>query len=273
MDDNSGICYTWSGDKKIYESGELSISPDKVKFVDFYNSYAKPFIQYIFTSSNNPPGISLEEGTTMYTVGLRDSDIDINNYLTYTPPDGYELVSEDNKNDPGVKEYYMSKKFYCDPSITVYYGTAAKSFTYLTGGKTFYYKEIPSPPPPPDDEHAVIYVILDIGTDSQGFTTGTINCECEAVPDWLIPGTNNGNDTLGVRVQLTDGVDSSNDEVFYFSWVMKYGINESRSCRPIRPYYFSSAYFTTKSDGWVTEHSDGHKTYWEFDLTLYDLPI
>ena len=147
MVDNSGICYTWSGDKKIYESGELSISPDKVKFVDFNNSYAKPFISNIFTSSNNPPGISLEEGTAMYTVGLRDSDIDINNnnYLTYTPPDGYELVSEDNKNDPGVEEYYMSKKFYCDP-ITVYYGTAAKSFTYLIGGKTFYYKEIYKPP-------------------------------------------------------------------------------------------------------------------------------
>ena len=111
MADNSGICYTWSGDKKLYESGELSISPDKVKFVDFDNRYAKPFISNIFTSSNNPPGISLEEGTAMYTVGLRDSDIDINNnnYLTYTPPDGYELVSEDMKNDPGVEEYYMSK--------------------------------------------------------------------------------------------------------------------------------------------------------------------
>ena len=60
MVDNSGICYTWSGDKKIYESGELSISPDKVKFVDFNNSYAKPFISNIFTSSHNPPVIRLE---------------------------------------------------------------------------------------------------------------------------------------------------------------------------------------------------------------------
>ena len=199
MADNSGICYTWSGDKKIYESGELSISPDKVKFVDFDNRYAKPFIQYIFTSSNNPPGISLEEGTAMYTVGLRDSDIDINNnnYLTYTPPDGYELVSEDNKNDPGVKEYYMSKKFYCDPSITVYYGTAAKSFTYLTGGKTFYYKEIPAPPP---DRHHYFYVRVDISSNSPG----TISCSCNGV-DW-IPGTDNANVTLRIGVHVYYGL-------------------------------------------------------------------
>lgn len=84
--------------------------------------------------------------------------------------------------------------------------------------------------------------------------------------DWLIPGTNNGNDRMGVRVQLTDGVDSSNDEVFYFSWIMKDGINETRSCRPIWPYYCSSAYFTTKSNGWVKEHSDGHKSYWSFQI-------
>ena len=43
----SGIVYTWSGSKKIYESGELSISPDKVKFVDFGNNYAVPFISNI----------------------------------------------------------------------------------------------------------------------------------------------------------------------------------------------------------------------------------
>ena len=257
MADNSGICYTWSGDKKIYESGELSISPDKVKFVDFDNSYAKPFIQHIFTSSNNPPGISLEEGTAMYTVGLRDSDIDINNnnYLTYTPPDGYELVSEDNKNDPGVEEYYMSKKFYCDPSITVYYGTSAKSFTYLTGGKTFYYKEIPAPPP---DRYREFYVYVSVNSNSE-----TISCSCGGV-DW-IPGTDGGNVTLGIHVRVYYGLESTdNDEDFYFSWLMKDGIDTSEPFHHIWPYNMSMS-FTTR-EYWVIDNDDGSKTYYRFSI-------
>ena len=256
MADNSGICYTWSGDKKIYESGELSISPDKVKFVDFDNSYAKPFIQHIFTPSNNPPGISLEEGTAMYTVGLRDSDIDINNnkYLTYTPPDGYELVSEDNKNDPGVKEYYMSREFYCDP-ITVYYGTAAKSFTYLIGGKTFYYKEIYKPPA---DTHHEFYVYLSVSSNSPG----TIRCSCNGV-DW-IPGTNNGNVTLGIEVLIYDPDNRDNDELFSFSWLMKDGIDTSEPCRHIWPCY-TAMEFTTQSS-WEIDNGNGSKTYYDFEI-------
>ena len=138
----SGICYTQSGGVKKYEPEELSISPDRIKFVDFDNHYAKPFIPWIFTPDNHPSGVSLEEGTVMYTVGVRDPDIDLNNYLTYTPPDGYELVSEDHKYDTGVKEYYVSKDFYCEP-FTVYYGTAGKTFSDLglSAGKYFYYKK------------------------------------------------------------------------------------------------------------------------------------
>ena len=254
MADNSGICYTWSGDKKIYESGELSISPDKVKFVDFDNRYAKPFIQYIFTSSNNPPGISLEEGTAMYTVGLRDSDIDINNnnYLTYTPPDGYELVSEDNKNDPGVEEYYMSKKFYCDPSITVYYGTAAKSFTYLTGGKTFYYKEIPAPPP---DTHHVFYVYVSVSSNSPG----TISCRCNGV------GIFGGDHTLALSgFMYYDAEDRDDFEYFSFSWLMKDGIDTSEPCRHIWPCYMALGFDTQSS--WEIDNGDGSKTYYEFEI-------
>ena len=243
---DSGIIYTWSGDKKIYESEKLSISPDKVKFVDFDNHYAQPYIPYIFTPSNHPPGISLEEGTAMYNVGLRDSDIDLKNYLTYTPPNGYELVSEDHKNDTGVKEYYVSKKFYCDP-CTVYYGTASKSFTlYLTGGKTFYYKKT--------DKHDINFEYFVTLT----LSNGSLNCQSDSVND--IPGTNNGNVTLGVRVQLSDGVNSSNDEDISFSWLMKDGINSSKSCS--NPYYSSSA-FTTRSS-WEIDNGDGTKTYYTF---------
>ena len=134
--------YTQSGSVKKYEPEELSISPDRIKFVDFDNHYAKPFIPWIFTPDNHPSGVSLEEGTVMYTVGVRDPDIDLNNYLTYTPPDGYELVSEDHKYDTGVKEYYVSKYFYCEP-FTVYYGTAGKTFSDLglSAGKYFYYRK------------------------------------------------------------------------------------------------------------------------------------
>ena len=137
----SGLCYTQSGNVKKYEQGLFTISPDRVKLVDFDNHYAKPFIPYMFTPSNHPPEVSLEEGTVMYIADLRDPDIDLNNYLTYTPPDGYELVSEDHQYDTGVKEYYVSKKFYCEP-FTVYYGTAGKTFSeYLSAGKWFYYKK------------------------------------------------------------------------------------------------------------------------------------
>lgn len=148
--------YTQSGGVKKYEPEELSISPDRIKFVDFDNHYAKPFIPWIFTPDNHPSGVSLEEGTVMYTVGVRDPDIDLNNYLTYTPLDGYELVSEDHKYDTGVKEYYVSKDFYCEP-FTVYYGTAGKTFSDLglSAGKYFYYKK----------KDSKVYVRLSVSQD------------------------------------------------------------------------------------------------------------
>ena len=251
---DSGIIYTWSGDKKRYESEELSISPDKVKFVDFDNHYAQPYIPYIFTPSNHPPGISLEEGTAMYNVGLRDSDIDLNNYLTYTPPDGYELVSEDHKNDTGVKEYYVSKKFYCDP-CTVYYGTAAKSFTlYLIGAKWFYYKKTNK-----TDTYIKYYVTLSL-------SNGSLNCQCGGVDD--IPGTNNGNVTLGISIQLGDGRGGGRTEYFQFSWLMKDGIDESKSCSV--SYYLGSG-FTTQSD-WEIDNGDGTKTYYTFYIDRDSIP-
>ena len=40
----TGICYTKSGNVKKYEQGLLSISPDRVKFVDFDNHSAETFI-------------------------------------------------------------------------------------------------------------------------------------------------------------------------------------------------------------------------------------
>ena len=252
-----GICYTQSGDVKKYEQGLLSISPDRVKFVDFDNHSAEPFIPWIFTPDDHPSGVSLEEGTVWYEVGLRDPDIDLNNYLTYTPPDGYELVSEDHKYDTGVKEYHASKNFYCEP-FTVYYGTAGKTFSDLglSASKYFYYKKKDKPVKP--DTYINYYVTFTLNS-------GMLNCKCDRVTN--IPGTNNGNVTLGIRIQLGDGkaeIVGGRDEWFDFSWVMKDGIDESKSCS--MPYYLGSG-FTTQS-GWEDDNGDGTKTYYDFKINI-----
>lgn len=254
---DTGICYTKSGDVKKYEEGLISFSPDKVKFVDFDNHYANPFISWIFTPDNHPSGVSLEEGTVMYVVGLRDPDIDLDNYLTYTPPDGYELVSEDHKYDTGVKEYHVSKEFYCEP-FTVYYGTAGKTFSQsLTAGKDFYYKKKDKPVKP--NTYIKYYVTLSL-------SNGSLNCQCSSVTN--IPGTNNGNVTLGINVQLSDGLGGGRTEYFQFSWVMKDGINESKSCS--MPYYAGSGF--TGQSSWEIDNGDGTKTYYTFYVNHDSIP-
>ena len=245
----TGICYTKSGNMKKYEQGLLSISPDRVKFVDFDNHSAEPFIPWIFTPDNHPSGVSLEEGTVMYNVGVRDPDIDLNNYLTYTPPDGYELVSEDHKYDTGVKEYHISKNFYIEP-FTVYYGTAGKTFSDLglSASKYFYYKKKDKL-----DTYIEYYVTLSL-------SNGMLNCKCNSVTN--IPGTNNGNVTLGIDIELSDGIGSTNNEHIYFSWVMKDGINSSKSCSK---HYYSGSGFTTQSS-WENDNGDGTKTHYTFHI-------
>ena len=249
----TGVCYTQSCNVKKYEQGLLSISPNRVKFVDFDNHSAEPFISWIFTPDNHPSGVSLEEGTVMYNVGVRDPDIDLNNYLTYTPPDGYELVSEDHKYDTGVKEYHVSKYFYIEP-FTVYYGTAGKTFTESLGaGKWFYYKKKDKP-----DTYINYYVTFTLNS-------GMLNCKCNSVTN--IPGTNNGNVTLGIRIQLGDGkaaIVGGRNEWFEFSWVMKNGINEGKYCSV--PYYLGSGFTTQES--WGIDNGDGTKTHYTFKINI-----
>ena len=252
-----GICYTQSGNVKKYEQGLLSFSPDRVKFVDFDNHSAEPFIPWIFTPDNHPSGVSLEEGTVWYEVGLRNPDITLENYLTYTPPDGYELVSEDHKYDTGVEEYYVSNYFYCEP-FTVYYGTAGKTFSDLgkLESKYFYYKKKDKPVKP--NTYINYYVTFTLNSVM-------LNCKCNSVTN--IPGTNNGNVTLGIRIQLGDGKDEivgGRSEWFDFSWVMKDGIDESKSCSV--PYYLGSG-FTTQQ-GWDIDNEDGTKTHYTFKINI-----
>ena len=253
----TGICYTQSGSVKKYEPRELSISPNRVKIIGFDNNSAEPFIAWVFTSDNHPPTGNLEEGTAMYVAALRDPDIDLSNYLTYTPPDGYELVSEDHQYDTGVKEYHVSKQFYCEP-FTVYYGTAGKTINEsLSAGKDFYYKKKDKP-----DKFINYYVTFTLNS-------GMLNCKCDRVTG--IPGTNNGNVTLAINIQLGDGkseIVGGRDEWFKFSWVMKNGINESKSCS--FPYYLGSGFTTQES--WETDNGDGTKTHYTFKIDRSAIP-
>lgn len=263
MYNNAGICFTQSGNVKKYEQDLFKISPDRVKLVDFNNHSVEPYIQYVFTSDNHPPTESLEEGTAMYITHLSDPDINLENYLTYTPPDGYELVSEDHRYDTGVTKYYVSKEFYCEP-FTVYYGTAGKTFNLsLSASKNFYYKKIDKPAKPDKpDTYINYYVTLTL-------SGGSLNCKCDRVTN--VPGTNNGNVTLGINVQLGDGksdVVGGHNEWFQFSWVMKNGINESKSCSV--PYYLGSA-FTTRQD-WDMDNGDGTKTHYTFNINHSSIP-
>ena len=255
----TGICYTWSGNVKKYEQGLFTISPDRIKFVDFDNHSAEPFITWIFTPDNHPSGVSLEEGTAMYDVGVRDPDIDLITYLTYIPPDGYELVSEDHKYDTGVKEYYVSKDFYCEP-FTVYYGTAGKTFSDLglSASKYFYYKKKDK-----QDTFINYYVTLTLNS-------GMLNCKCDSVTN--ISSTNNGNVTLGIDIELGNGIgggaDDGRNEIIQFSWVMKNGIDESKSYS--LPYYLGSG-FTTQSS-WEIDNGDGTKTHYTFHINHDSIP-
>lgn len=279
MDDNTGICYTWSGDKKIYEpdlfKAELQVFGTEYCYrYDSANSYT-----LVFGKPSQDDDSSEPEFSTYLPYG----DIHINHNIQDNGEDHYSLsgtyTKPGNWSPPagldgpfdypnGLKyPHYAHTIVWADGVNTWYNGYYNGIGEHLVNGDTYWYgrKEIILPPPP--TQHILFPVYLSLKILSLNGQQ-TISCECQPETDWIIPGTNNGNFRLEVRIQLTDGVDSSNDEVFYFSWIMKDGINESRSCRPIYPYYCSSAYFTTQSS-WETDNEDGTKTYYDFDLTVH----
>ena len=95
---------------------------------------------------------------------------------------------------------------------------------------------------------------------------GILNYQCNSVND--IPGINNGNVTLSINVQLSDRVSENNNESFNFSWVMKDGINSSKSCSR---HYYSGSGFTIRSS-WESDNGDGTKTYYTFYIDRYSIP-
>lgn len=242
----TGICYTQSGNVKKYEAGELTYSPDKVKLVGHDNIISNVMITMIFTPASHPPDVSLEDGTVMYVTQVDHTNVDLSDYISYEPPEGYELVSESHKNDKGVKEYIIERRFNYEP-YTVFYGTATKSFTdYETATKHFYYKEKKVKPKP--NTYFNYYIIFTV-------SNGQLRCQCSGVSD--IPGTDNGNFTLQVGLTITDSHDPKN---FSFSWVMKDGIDESQSC--IGNIYCGGGFNTQNS--WEKDNGDGTKTYYTF---------
>ena len=89
-----------------------------------------------------------------------------------------------------------------------------------------------------------------------------VHCSCERVTG--IPGTDNGNFTLGVNIAFSGYNDSYGS--INFEWKMKDGINETKSTSVWSPTYSGSG-FTTRSS-WQVTNSDGNKTYYIFDLQV-----
>lgn len=266
-----GICYTQSGNVKKYEPGGLN-RPDQVKWITGYTvgypstAYYPGILFdnfYLFTYDNHPPGMDKDypgftEGTAIYFMSASimhtPSDLEPNNnsyisynkiynLMSYTPPNGYVL----DKNGPYT---YTAKAtvYSCNEDVEYYTAINTINIGTDTVKKEFRYKKEDKP-----DTYINYYVTFTLNS-------GMLNCKCNRVTG--IPGTNNGNVTLGISIQLGDGV--GRDEYFQFSWLMKNGIDESKSCS--YPYYLGSG-FTTQ-EGWEIDNGDGTKTYYRFKINV-----
>lgn len=270
-----GICYTQSGDVKKYEPGGLN-RPDQVKWITGYTvgypstAYYPGILCdnfYLFTYDNFPPGMDKDfpdftEGSAIYFFSPRittmPSDLEPNNnsyisynriynLMSYTPPDGYVL------DENGPYTYTATATVYSYNDVVEYY-TAINTLNIGadTIEKEFRYKKADKP-----DKFINYYVTLTLNYDM-------LNCKCNRVTG--IPGTDNGNVTLGITVQLGNGKGAY--EWFQFSWVMKDGINESKSCSV--PYYLGSGFTTQES--WGIDNGYGTKTYYTFHINHDSIP-
>ena len=260
----SGICYTQSGNVKKYEGINASDIPNKVTVytVGYPSTAYYPdggFVAFSLVQYPPPPGYpeveGFVEGTAHYITDMyldnsgtiNDTVNTIRDSMSYTPPNEYIL----DKNGPytytaiaTVYSYNYDIKYFSKTN-TVNGGT-------VTIEREFKYKKKDKA-----DTYIKYYVTLSL-------SNGSLNCQCSSVTN--IPGTNNGNVTLGINVQLSDG--AGNQEYINFSWVMKDGINESKSCS--KPYYAGSG-FTTRN-GWEIDNGDGTKTYYTFYIDRDSIP-
>ena len=177
---------------------------------------------------------------------------------SYNP--GYDNIKHDTSSVPGEDHYSFddpssytlvekgsSPRDDCPLIIVTYYPVAPANPCYFNYKK----KKL--------DTYINYYVTFTLNS-------GMLNCKCNSVTN--IPGTNNGNVTLGIDIELSDGIGSTNNERIYFSWVMKDGINSSKSCSR---HYYSGSGFTTQSS-WESDNGDGTKTHYTFHINYDSIP-
>lgn len=201
----TGICYTWSGNVKKYES---ILGP---KLGVYRGGNFGPITTDAFTLSLMPSNVMC-----MYEIKVKGDEY---------------IFSENNPTD-----YLVVKYGGVDKMFGIKKKETDKSDTYIN-----------------------YYVTLSL-------SNGMLNCKCNSVTN--IPGTNNGNVTLGIDIELSDGIGSTNNEHIYFSWVMKDGINSSKSCS--RHYYAGSGFTTQQS--WESYNGNGTKTYYTFHIDRDSIP-
>ena len=262
----TGICYTWSGNVKKYEGIYDNDIPNKVTVytVGYPSTTYYPdggLVAFSLIQYPPPPGYpeveGFVEGTAHYITDMyldnsgtiNDTVNTIRNLMSYTPPDEYIL------DENGSYTYIATATVYSyNYNIKYFSKTNTVNGGTVTISREFKYKKKDKL-----DTYIKYYVTLSL-------SNGMLNCKCNSVTN--IPGTNNGNVTLSINVQLSDGVSENNNESFNFSWVMKDGINSSKSCS--RHYYGGSG-FTTRSS-WETDNGDGTKTYYTFYIDSDSIP-
>lgn len=265
---DSGICYTWSGDKKIYEpdlfSAQLFVSSKEYCFrYDSNDSKTLVFGKNSGLDSDiDEFNAYLPHGGLSINHNIQDNGEDHYSLSgTYTKPQNWSPpagVDGPFDSSVGLKyPYYIYTIAWAD-QVSTWYNDKFNLLDIHSNNDVYFYgnKKINL------DPFINYYVTFTLNS-------GMLNCKCNSVTN--IPGTNNGNVTLGINVQLGDGkgaVVGGRDEWFQFSWVMKNGIDESKSCSV--PYYLGSG-FTTQSS-WESDNGDGTKTYYTFHINHDSIP-
>lgn len=244
----AGICFTQSGNVKRYEPNKLSL-PD---FATITGMQASIKLSKSIMSYPPPPDYpaveGFVEGTAHYKLNITVDSFGVNkdiyNYLyndiSYSPPQGYKLDKNGEYTYTYIKRYKLDTFSSDYGGITKYFKNEGfliyKDFKYTKLGDIYKYYD-------------VVFSLTD----------GRIYCKCNGVSD--IPGTNNGNFTLGVKITIGNG---NNAENFNFSWVMKTGINEYKYTPNNYDKYGGSG-FTTRN-GWEQDNGDYTKTIYLFRI-------